>query len=265
MELNIAFPKDAAAIAREMDEQGFSVIENAIPRGDAAAVKRVLWDTARDLQRSGVSTHTALIDPNDANVRVYDLVNHDRVFLDLLTERGVLDTVQEALDGDFLVSNFTANIALPGALPMKLHSDMALVIPGPWHARWALNVIWCLDDIDAANGATRYLPGSHRFADRVAVPADADALTRPFEAAAGSAIVMDGRLWHTSGSNVTQDRERALLFAYYSRSFIRPQANWHEVLRAEVAAGLSENERRLFGFGPLANAYGSAMVRLRTS
>ena len=73
---------------------------------------------------------------------------------------------------------------------------------------------------------------------------------------------MDGRLWHTSGRNVTKDSDRALLFAYYSRSFIRPQANWHEVLRPEVIGGLSARQRQLFGFGPLANAYGAALVRL---
>ena len=81
-------------------------------------------------------------------------------------------------------------------------------------------------------------------------------------AESGAAIVMDGRLWHTSGRNVTRDSDRALLFAYYSRAFIRPQANWHEVLRREVISGLSERQRQLFGFGPLANAYGAALVRL---
>ena len=36
--------------------------------------------------------------------------------------------------------------------------------------------------------------------------------------------VMDGRLWHTSGANVSQSRERALLFGYYSRLLHPPAA-----------------------------------------
>lgn len=262
MGLEFALPADPGGIARALDERGFCVIENAIPRAGAAAVKQRLWEAVEALQRQGVPTHTALIDPTEDNVRVYDLPNHHPVFLQMLAEPGVLAIVREALGGDFLASNFTANIARPGAMPMKIHSDMALVIPGPWRACWALNVIWCLDDIHEANGATRYLPGSHRFEEASDVPADAQGRTVPFEAPAGAAIVMDGRLWHTSGSNVTRNSDRALLFAYYSRSFIRPQANWHEVLRSEVIGRLSAEQRNLFGFGPLANAYGSAMVRL---
>lgn len=262
MKLEVALPVGHDAVVRELDEQGFSIVENAIPREAAAAVKQMLWNVVAELQRRGVATHTPIIDRTADNVRVYDLPDHHPVFLELLAEPQVLATVGQALSGDFLASNFTANIARPGAMPMKLHSDMALVIPGPWHERWALNVIWCLDDIHEANGATRYLPGSHRIAEMAAVPADAEAKTVPFTARAGSAIVMDGRLWHTSGRNVTEDSDRALLFAYYSRAFIRPQANWHEVLRPEVINGLSEAQRQLFGFGPLANAYGASLVVL---
>lgn len=253
---------DAAAIVADLDRQGFAVVENVLARDAAAAVRRTLWDTAEALERRGVSTHTAIIDRNAANVRVYDLPDHDPAFVDLLTDPAVLGPVNAALAGDVLISNFTANIARPGALSMRIHSDMALVIPAPWHERWALNVIWCLDDVHDANGATRYLPGSHRFTSQAEVPADAEARTLAFAAPAGAMIVMDGRLWHTSGCNVTADEDRAMLFAYYTRSFIRPQANWYEVLRPEVIAGLSDEQRRLFGFGALANVSGSGLVLL---
>ena len=39
----------------------------------------------------------------------------------------------------------------------------------------------------------------------------------PFEAAGRLVTAMDGRLWHTSGANVTANEERALLFGYYAR------------------------------------------------
>ena len=89
-----------------------------------------------------------------------------------------------------------------------------------------MNAIWCLHDTDEGNGATRYLPGSHRFATKADVPADPKADMVAFEAPAGSVILMHGRLWHTSGENRSADRERSLLFAFYTRSFLRPQTNW---------------------------------------
>jgi ectoine hydroxylase-related dioxygenase (phytanoyl-CoA dioxygenase family) len=65
---------------------------------------------------------------------------------------------------------------------------------------------------------------------------------------------MDGRIWHTSGANVSQSRERALLFGYYSRSFIRQQQNWNAALSDEIIAGLSPQMRAWLGLEARANA-----------
>ena len=58
----------------------------------------------------------------------------------------------------------------------------------------------------------------------------------PFEAKAGSIICMEGRIWHTSGKNITKDEDRALLFGAYNAAFLRGQVNW--------AAGLSEETKK---------------------
>lgn len=253
---------DGEAIARALDEEGFAIVEGALPRVEAAALKARLWEIARALQAAGVPTHTPVIDPNAQNVRVYDLPDHDPAFLRLVSDAAVLDAVGTCLSSDVILSNFTANIARPGAKAMRIHSDMALVVPPPWRERWALNVIWCLDDIHDANGATRYLPGSHRFTQLSDLPPDPETHMRAFEAPAGAAIVMDGRTWHSSGDNVTEQEDRALLFAYYTRGFIRMQACWHETLRAETIASLDEGQRRLFGFGALANTHGVPLIAL---
>jgi fumagillin biosynthesis dioxygenase len=265
MEIKLTQTLDANALSAEIDAQGFCIVHGAISRADAARLKERLWQAAESLREAGLSTHSSILDPTAANVRIFDLPNHHPAFVDLLTRHDILQVVRVALGGDFLASNFTANIACPGSLPMRIHSDMALVFPEPWQQRWALNVIWCLDDISEANGATRYLPGSHRFSLIDELPQDADDRTVPFIAEAGSIIVMDGRLWHTSGSNRTADQTRAMMFAYYSRSFIRTQANWHELLQPHVVAALDDRQRQVFGFGPLANTYGSGLVLLGNS
>jgi ectoine hydroxylase-related dioxygenase (phytanoyl-CoA dioxygenase family) len=130
---------------------------------------------------------------------------------------------------------------------MNVHSDQALVMPPPWPHVFAMNVIWCLDDVHEANGATRYLPGSHRYQSPDEVPADAMDRMLPFEAPAGSFIAMEGRLWHTSGKNVTANEKRRMMFAYYSSDFIRQQANWGASLPAEVQDGMDAKTRELFG------------------
>ena len=87
-------------------------------------------------------------------------------------------------------------------------------------------------DIYGDNGATLYIPGSHKWQSVQDVPGDAESMLQSFQAKAGSILVMDGRLWHTSGANITKDKDRALLFGSYNAAFLRGQVNW--------AAGLSQ-------------------------
>jgi fumagillin biosynthesis dioxygenase len=253
-------------LGRQLREDGFCVLPGAL---SAVGLTHICCALAHAVDRSrqlGVATHDARLDPNDANLRVYNLPQHDPAFVALLRCPLASELVTEALGPNVIVSNFTANIALPGSGSMTLHSDQALTIPPPWSQAWAINIIWCLDDIYADNGATLYLPGSHRYRNFGDVPADAQSRMRPFEAPAGSIIAMEGRLWHTSGSNVTADKQRRLLFGYYIMDFIRPQINWEAVLSPDVKAGLDGETRRLLGLGPSANvriAVANSQLRTR--
>lgn len=241
------------SLRSQLREQGFCVVPDALSRADLERARQAL-DRAVDATRRMLgTTHIAVLDPNDANIRVNNLPAFDPVFIDLLVRDDALGCARSVLGDHVLVSNFTANIALPGSGSMRLHSDQALAVPAPWAHPWALNIIWCLDDVHEANGATRYLPGSHRFRTPEDVPSDAAEQTLPFEAPAGSFIAMEGRLWHTSGSNVTADEQRRMMFAYYSSDFIRQQVNWAFTLPVDVQEGMDKPTRALFGLSPMGN------------
>ena len=109
--------------------------------------------------------------------------------------------------------------------------------------------------IDEENGATRYIPGSHHWTTLDDVPSELHSLTQPFRAPAGSILIMDGRVWHTSGANVSANRDRALLFAYYSAEFLRPQVNHNATLSAatQAEAALDPELFAWLGLGPDAN------------
>jgi len=234
-------------------EDGWCVIPDILsPEGTARALER-LWEAAAESERRGVATYMPVLDPNVHNVRVFNLLDIDPMFRDLIRRPTALDLVRSLLGDDFLISNFTANIARPGARSMPLHSDQALVVPAPWAHPWAMNIIWALTDVRLENGATLYLPGSHLCTDRSQLPADPAPLMRPFEAPAGSIIAMEGRMWHTSGANVTQNEDRALLFGYYTAPFLRPQVNHNATLSAETQAGLDPDMRRWLGLEADAN------------
>ncbi|GGC82845.1 hypothetical protein GCM10010994_45940 [Chelatococcus reniformis] len=241
------------AATAQLHEEGWCVVPDVLSREEAAGVLERLWAAAEAFRRRGRETHLAQLDPNAANVRVFDLLDLDPVFRGLIRKPLALDLVRELLGAEFIVSNFTANIARPGSGSMNLHSDQALVVPEPWLEAWSINVIWCLTDATFENGATLFIPGSHKVERLAELGPDAAARLRPFEAKAGSIVAMDGRIWHTSGANVTTDQDRALMFAYYTRSFLRQQVNWNVALSPEVQQELDPELRGLLGLEATAN------------
>jgi hypothetical protein len=242
-----------AGASRQLAEDGWCVLEDVLPPGDTAQALQRLWAAAKESERRGLETFMPALDPNASNVRVFNLLDLDPLFRDLIRHPTALALVRGLLGDEFLISNFTANIARPGSKSMPVHSDQAIVVPAPWAHPWAINIIWALTDVRAENGATLYLPGSHRLTDRSQVPADPLPLMRPFEASAGSIIAMEGRVWHTSGANVTADEDRALLFGYYTAPFLRPQVNHNVTLSAETQASLDPQMRRWLGLEAEAN------------
>ncbi|MET0326573.1 MAG: phytanoyl-CoA dioxygenase family protein, partial [Ilumatobacteraceae bacterium] len=208
---------------------------------------------SRESERRGVPAHIAGLDPNASNVRVFNLIDLDPLFGALIAHPVADDAVTAVLGREYIVSNFTANIARPGSASMVVHSDQAAVMPEPWVVPQTVNIIWCLTDVHADNGATLHIPGSHRYRTLADVPDDPIAHMVPFEAAAGSVIVMEGRVWHTSGRNVTEADDRALLFGYYTKPFIRPQWNFTRSLAPDVQASCSPLLRYRLGLDTTLN------------
>jgi ectoine hydroxylase-related dioxygenase (phytanoyl-CoA dioxygenase family) len=244
---------DAADAFEQLRQDGWCVVPNVLTPARTREVRSCLVAAAEASRRRGLPTHIPVLDPNDRNVRVFNLLDLDPVFRDLIVDSRALTLVEALLGSGWMISNFTANTALPGSRSMALHSDQALVVPEPWLEPWSMNVIWCLDDVRADNGATRFVPGSHRWTRYDDLPGAAWSALQAFEAPAGALIAMDGRMWHTSGANITATEERALLFGYYSLDFLRPQVNWNAVLGEQTRATLDPHLFQRLGLGPEAN------------
>lgn len=238
---------DADTAVERLADDGYVVVPGVLSAAETTELRDRMWAARDEVERRGVRTHVPQLDPNGSNIRLFNLVDLDPYFGKLLEHPAANAIVGRYLGDDYIVSNISANIARPGSGSMALHSDQALVHQGPWVEPWAVNVIWCAADVHGDNGATRYVPGSHRFTRRDELPGDLAARLVPFEAPAGSVIVMDGRVWHTSGANVTADEDRPLVFAYYSKPFVRAQWNFTAALRPEVRSAFSPTMRYRLG------------------
>lgn len=194
-------PTAPAAISaeerRQLDETGYL----HVPRLLSARQVRGVLAAAPDARPAGLDDE-----------RLDCLWHHPRV----------LAYVRHVLDGDFHLQGFDRRVSLVSGRPgrtcaTKLHTDCPPSSrPGLFNECVA---IFPLDPFKANNGATRVVPGSHRWAgpEPGLVPVDAGhrdeqrLLGRP-----GDAFILNGHAWHAAGENASGAPRRSI-FAFYVR------------------------------------------------
>lgn len=219
--------RDLERASRDLAEQGYCILAEVLDDSRLALLRARLDEQAEGERLLGVDFRDG--GPGQPNQRIWMLLNKGRVFRDLMVDPIIDFLMTRLLGPDFLLSSLTANIAQFGGRPMALHTDQNYV--GFWTPQPAVaNIAWMLDDFTEANGGTRLVPGSHLLA--VAADGEPGGVRAPTyedtiaaEAPAGSILCFDGRLWHGTGANRTDQPRRALL-SYHCRPFLRQQENF---------------------------------------
>ncbi len=233
---------DAApdAVAASLDEHGYALIEGLLAPDDVAGRLDALHDlfVATPTGRNSFEGfHTQ---------RVYAVYAKTRAFDDLAVHPLLLGALDHALGGYY---QFSAPVALqigPGEAAQVLHRDEDVYpLPRP-HAPVVVNSMWALCDFTADNGATRLIPGSHRWPEDRRPAADGHetvVATMP----AGSVLIYLGGLWHGGGANTT-DRPRPGLLLESVVSWLRPQETQLVAVPPEVARALPDRLQELLGY-----------------
>jgi hypothetical protein len=234
---------DLRQARRDLDQYGLCLVAEALSRDETERLRERVFEVAREDAAAGRGYAY-----DDGNQRVWALLNRGEIFVDLVQRPFAIELLTEKLGRPVLLSNFSGNIAGPGGRVGGLHADQ-FYVPLPWpETPLALNVAWLATDFTAANGATLVVPGSHR---RPPPPIDAPRArcpeAVPLEAPAGTAAVLDGRLWHQTGENRTRDDRRIALFAYYVKPWLRTQEVWPVSLDPEVRRRATPLLRELVG------------------
>jgi hypothetical protein len=226
-----------------LDEHGFVLLEGAMgPSLHAALRHRLLELYHAEGDRAG---HEFRQEPHAQ--RLANLVDKGDVFARAIALGAVLDGVGHVLGPEFKLSSLNARSADPNSDEgQPLHVDMAALPDARGY--WVCNTIWLLDDFTPSNGATRLVPGSHRWgtrpkdvlADPMAPHPQEILLTGP----AGSIAIMNSHLWHGGTANRT-GRPRLAMHAFYCRRD-KPQQQYQKtLLSAGVQAALSPAVRDL--------------------
>jgi ectoine hydroxylase-related dioxygenase (phytanoyl-CoA dioxygenase family) len=179
-------------------------------------------------------------------LRVYNLLLFGKLWEGVPTHERVLPVVEQVLDGGCLISSLSSIDILPGETEQPIHADDQLIPLRKPHVPTVCNTMWALTDFTEANGATRLVPGSHRFDHDPVYGQRYDSI--PAEMDRGDVLVWHGSLWHGGGANRTTER-RVGIAMNYCAGFIRQQENQQLGIPADIARGFSPRLRELVGYG----------------
>jgi ectoine hydroxylase-related dioxygenase (phytanoyl-CoA dioxygenase family) len=201
-----------AATAAALDADGIAIVEGPVPPSQiddlAEAYDQAVEAASEPDKRVGATT-----------TRVHDLVNRGSAFDGLCLHAPALAAACQTIGRPFKLSHLLARTVHPRIDAQELHVDFA-----PDHDGWPmLGFIVMIDDFTLANGATRFVRGSHRWltgAGTGAAPAEEaphDLQGEPVCGPRATMILYNGSVVHGHGPNRTDRPRRSIQGAFVRR------------------------------------------------
>jgi ectoine hydroxylase-related dioxygenase (phytanoyl-CoA dioxygenase family) len=238
------FSPDAPAekVAEALVRDGCAVVDDATRRETLNRI-RVEMAPYEDALPTGLDLFAG-----ESTKRVGGLIPRSKTSHEVIMDPLVLGVVGSVLAH---VTNFhlhlTQIIAIgAGETPQPIHRDQWAFdfFPFPKGYEVQCNTLWAMTDFREENGATRVLPGSHLFDDKLEFALEDSECV---EMDAGSALMYTGSLYHGGGANQT-DATRVGLNITYAVSWLRQEENQYLTTPLEQARELPDDLLRLMGY-----------------
>jgi ectoine hydroxylase-related dioxygenase (phytanoyl-CoA dioxygenase family) len=218
---------DLTANVAELDMQGYTVVKDAAPMAFFAELRDHIVALAEERKRQGLyGDRRGVFSDN-----IMNCTSKGRPFEQVLMNPK-LNALMAYLLGDGYVLNASSSaIVEQGAPALPIHCDNAYV-PDPFPS-WALTAtsVWFTEDVTADNGASRVIPGSHRYG-RQPFPGEGEEDAVAVECPAGSVAVWNGALWHGNCGRLAPG-ERVTFHTSFCRLHMKPFAN-NDIVPQEV-------------------------------
>jgi ectoine hydroxylase-related dioxygenase (phytanoyl-CoA dioxygenase family) len=142
----------------------------------------------------------------------------------------------------------------PGSPAQLVHRDQWAFdfFPFPQGYEVECHTMWAMQDFTEENGATRVIPGSNTWADKLRPTLEE---TVPVEMPKGSVMLYLGSLYHGGGPNRSNAPRRGVNVGY-TLSWLRQEENQYLACPPEVARELPEDLAKLAGYRRGAYALG---------
>ena len=212
-------------LLEEVKLRGYSIIDDYLSEEFCAdLVKRVTEIYNKQVNDIGLDILKSL---NEENI-VRNLVAYDDKFINLVLENGINEVIADILGPNYQLSLMNAVINTPDKVnhQSSWHRDLPYqewTISSPL----ALNAFYCLTDFKVKNGATRFIPFSHKMESCPSTNfIDNNQIT--IEAKQGAIIVFDSMLYHSAGINYSNEN-RVGMNALFTKPLIKQQINYSRV------------------------------------
>jgi hypothetical protein len=233
---------DLHKYVHELDLNGYTVIppERVAPAHFIDELREAVVDATYkaegndiDIRPDRINTETSVFGQTKFGA---NLLGFGRVFEQALMNETSLALVTYLLGESCTLQSMMSIIKGPGAEYMGLHTDqnqLSTPAPFPTIAQIA-NATWALTDYTQDDGATAFVPGSHRFCRHPNSSEATDvALFKPVNAPAGSIILWHGNTWHGAFPRVNPGL-RICLITQFSRWYHSPLQPYVQMLPAEA-------------------------------
>lgn len=238
---------------KDLEANGFILIPNLLSSVECDQYKRILEDdyakysplyfTEEEINKGTLankSSEKVVFNLHNKDLSWFKIFEHSKIIsiLDILLKQGSYKNMEP-----YYLNNISARSPQRGGGEQQLHLDSNL--PGVNYCLFA-NVLWMLDDFTEENGATRVVPGSHKWStypETGKFHKDEIRITGK----KGSAIIFNANLWHGGAANTT-DYDRWAVVLGYARWFMKPSFDYMKNMPMHVFNSLSDNQKSLLGF-----------------
>jgi ectoine hydroxylase-related dioxygenase (phytanoyl-CoA dioxygenase family) len=238
----------------ELEREGYTIIRDVLPPEEIEKTKQAI-NLVLDAERETATKYGL---QNEDLQMCYNAQGKHPYFYGLaLRHQTPVQVIRRVLGDDMFAHNVAIRKPLPTGkkdwtkLGGYLHADWHHFTIDPFiggkHYAMAIQSVWAIAEFTEKTGATYLWPGSHLKNE--IPPEQPETLPLGYiraEAPAGSVILWDSALWHTSGANCG-DSPRYSLVYYFHRWWLKGFNDSYRLVPAEIRQQMTLEERTFWG------------------
>jgi len=224
---------------QQIEEDGFAIVPQVVSQENVAKLRMDLQKAiTEDMKEFGGL-------PGKKENLVVDMVRRGTSFVELLENELMHQVFSHFLGKSCILYSFTSTFLRPEDHPTacNIHVDSPRFISN-FHSGIIMTL--ALDDFTEENGATYYLPGSHKSEKAPDEKEFYDNSVRVVRKA-GDVVFFSNRVYHAGGGNQTNQTRHGITI-YACRHFMKQRFDYPKLVTEEILAQIGDRGHNFLGF-----------------